>query len=983
MSTAFRLKAVHLAKALRLAAALSTLLLAASVRAEEAKPVAASNPIATISGRTYFFEKEAIAFRLMTAANAKNAELVLTADGQKARRVKVAAKNGRAFLELAPFALAPGDWQLSTNGAPSTPLHIMSSIARTPFTFAVYQGSLGGGQWGYASPETGPQRARLWRDEYGINLIMWQNGILAVTPELADNLTLSEARFTTLNSIAGQHQPDGPQNDWSDPSAALSARHIARYHAQLGRKFGGFAGVHYADEPGLTYGFQDKDGKLSPYYQGGAIPADQYFGPMAVQAQREAYKRVTGKDAPDLLNPTKDMEAWMEFMRWRTTILGDVFAAATREVHAVDPKLLGYSQVYEWAATADGEYPPEDAKGLDVLSTHAYGVRQLGMWYPAHETDAMRSGAWNKPLWMLPTWLGSQAPEGGVRAMAYSTLARKVEGLTWPLDWFQGWPEAKEVQQKILPISAALYHAEKRRDAVGIFHSRDQALADYSKNVRDVYEGRGYAGRLNSAWLMALAAGYPTTRVVEPELSTPVVSAHKVLLAPGLTYARPQTIAALEKYVAGGGVLLLDTSSTVEIKGAQKLPFAFPDYFNSAHAGHPLYHEWSDRKRFDELIRPHYAALREALAPHAAAVAGCDDPMVMLSEQGAGAGKLLWAVNMAQEDAFAQNKQQWTMAPVSTTLRLPAGNYVAYDVFNRKRINERAVPLNLEKGDAKLFALLPVAIGSVKISSANWNSPSLDLQAQVLGAGKPINAVIPISVELIAPNGKSFRTIYRATQNGLWRETLPLGAAASEGRWQIRVTELLSGQAATQFVDVKPAKSKAPVFATTSDADVLDAGRIARALDKSKGEVLVLWGEAGQLSAAQKIVTMLQARGVTARADDAKNHLAEIKVSGQLAFLNWSRPLDINRQVVLVGNKTNNPLIARLTEKLQLAPRPVSENYPGAGRVLVFWASGAFGLENDIVTLYADDAVGIERGISALQAILKTGSAPREVLAAR
>ena len=80
------------------------------------------------------------------------------------------------------------------------------------------------------------------------------------------------------------------------------------------------------------------------------------------------------------------------------------------------------------------------------------------------------------------------------------------------------------------------------------------------------------------------------------------------------------------------------------------------------------------------------------------------------------------------------------------------------------------------------------------------------------------------------------------------------------------------------------------------------------------------------------------------------------------------------------GNKTTNPLIERLTEKLQFAPRPMDTNYPCPDRVLVFCASGAFGLENDIVTLYADDAKSIEQGVAALGVVLKGGSAPRTVL---
>ena len=932
---------------------------------------------ASPTGRRFFWDNEPMPLALPAEGN--RATVTLETEGVDRVRLKVPVIGDVAFFTLKPFALTPGEWTAKIDDA-TFDFTVVSSIERTPFTIAVYQGNVWANGPSHNSGVGPEKRRELYRDVYGINMLMLQRvpGVYRLSPELMDAVIESEARFTSVFSIAGTHQPGGGHNDWSHPEVVESIQYRAAQMAQYFRPYGGFLGVHYADEPGLTWGRADDEGNLYAIDRLEDEETD-YLGPLAVPIQHEMYKKITGRPAPDWRNPFDNLEQWLDFTRWRTTIMGDAFRELQRTIHRVDPDQIAYSQVYEWAAISDGCYPPEQGHGVDVLSTHAYTDRQLGMWYPAHETDAMRTGAWDKPLWMLPTWAMDLMPEDGVRACVYSTLARKVEGLTWPLDWFLTWPQAEEVSQRILPISAALAKTQKVRDRVGIFSSRDQHLVYFAEEVDDGRRpGRSYAGRLNDVWLSAMALHMPASYVTEEDLFSGAADEHRVLITAGLTYARPKTVDALEEFIADGGAVIIDADSTVEIDGAHQLSFSFVDWFSRSRRGHELYQDYSDRRRFDEYVRPHLPELREALKPHVQPVAECDNPMFMVTEQGADAGRYIWAVNMAQQDRMEETGERWHLVDSSANLTLPPGDYVAYDVFNQHRLDDRDLELDLAKGDAALFALLPRAVEGVDLAATRWDDkPALQLSLEVHGAeGEAIDAVIPLQVRIIQPDGSVFRDLSRATRHGRFSEDLPVGSITMPGTWTIEVTELLSGRSASAEVLVRRDIRR---IASSAEAEVIDPDRIAGAFrpDPSRPggeEILVLYGDDDHRAAAEELADVLAQEGLDATADEAGEYLIERPSTRHTVRLNprsAGYPLDINKQTVILGNPETNPLIDRLTNQYRISPRPLGPLAPGEGRALVFWAHGLFGLYNDIVVILADDSEGLAHGASAVKALAR------------
>ena len=933
------------------------------------------------TGRLFFRLDEPIPMRVKAAGS--SAEVVLAADGGRERRFACPANGGWAYFTIEPHALSPGEWTV-TAGGKRCALTVVPSVEQTPFGIAVYQASLDYTKppW-HAHDMPIEQRIATLRDDYGVNTLLWwyMNGWVPpehppvpdrdprVRPESVDRITRSLARFMQVNVVARMHQPGGPENDWSDEAAIMSCRYTTRLAAQRGRPFGGFIGLHLADEPGLSWGVMHADGHCEPFRgQKDGI----YAGPLAVPPQLAGYTRATGRPAPDTLHPEKDIDNWAAFMRWRTTVLGDVFATLSRDVKAVDPDLISTGQLYAWEAFIDGVYIRTETHGVDLVCTHAYPDRHIGLWYPVHETDCVRTGAWDKPLWQLPVWPGC-APADGIRAAVYSTLARKVEGLIWSLDSMITWPQAKEVMQKILPISGMLALAEKPRDPVAIFFSREEMIHAIAADQKEsTSSGHQYVGRLNSAWLTAMAAHYPAVQVIEEDALTGAIAAHRVVIAPHLTHCPQPVLAALERYVAQGGTLLLDKNSTVQVEGALTLSFAFPDAFEGR--------TMSDRVMFDSLILPHVKALAStfrmiALIPgtsdwHAAPVAECDNPWFLLSLQNADCGRYLWAVNMAQDDRKDAKAPRWNPVPAKAIVTLPTGWGAIYDVFARKRVEAGPMRLSLDAGDAAIFALMPSAIERVAVQRLTFDAPSLELAASVENADMCVDAVIPLEIRITppgvpSPDGSTLRPLYRATRHGRFSERIAIGATPVEGEWRVTITELLSGQSATQSVIV--ARGDGRLFDAPA-VDLFDAQRIAEALRPEKGEILVLHGD-GAAGQAEKLAAALKARGRAARADRAERHTGHtISIDTKIWPLEQP-PLAIGRQVVLVGDR-RNALMKLLVDSYLLCPRLIDEAYPGAGRAIVWWANGMFGLENDIVAVYATDAAGMEAGVRTVEEIV-------------
>ncbi len=945
---------------------------------------AASQGLHSPGGRTVFFLDEPIHLHAPSAEpEGETVDVVLRNGAGAERRVSAIVHGGRAAVTIPPFALAAGPlfdeihgaWTVEAEGSLPLKLTVVNGTPNTPFTIAMYAGDIPNddvNSYGGKGPLPVRDRQKRYRDTYGINLSMstgLYGGPLPV--EQADRIARFGARIVAQHVIAGQHQPGGTSTSWAEPGVQLGTRYRGSYTAQAWRRIAGapFAGVHYADEPGLTWGGQNEAGQMRHIF-----PREQdfYTGPFAVPAQHEAYRRATGREPADWRYPERDWDGWRDFQRFRVTILGDLFDDITRTVNRIDPNLLGYSQVYAWRTTAEGIYPPETAKGVNVLSTHGYAMWTfLGHMNPAFEVDAMRSGAWDKPLWMLGPWMGHQAEVGGVRAVLYGLLARKTEGIIWPLDWLRAWPEAEEVSQKILPLSGMLHAAAKPRDAVALFQSLDEHLKINAENLRAPNPGMEYHGRMLSAWWNINAAGFPATWLTEEDILAGVLDQVKVVVAPRLTLLRPEIRAPLESFIARGGAVLLDASSSLDLPGAQRLTAEFKNGFDPE-VLKPITPVNSANMQiaFETLVAPNLEEMRAALHAHAQPPLKTDSPHAQVGEYLAGQGRYLWVVNQLNrriEDA------QFEPLPLRTRVALPTAAAV-YDVFARAPLAETAFDLDLAPGDAKLYALLPEAINGTVIESAAWTNAGLTVRAVVLGAQHPVPAMIPVTLRITAPDGARLGEWHRSTDaQGRLVQHIPLGASMPPGDYTVDVTENISGQSAQTVVKAQPTPR---ALRDDGPVEIRDAEKIA-AFVKRPGEALIVYGNEQEKAVATALAERLAGAGRASRvapADAFQKHI-DITITGQI-FNIFSGifvfPLDIHQDVIIVSGSTENTLMQRLLKPFDLSPWQGFGDTPnGPGRGVIWWAADAFGLGHDIVAVYAEDELGLERAVKRLARVMR------------
>lgn len=940
----------------------------------------AVRPIASPSGRSVFFDSEPILLRVPCERKDGRVDVVFRDGDGRELALRAPVFGGVIDLTMRAYALTPAEWEIRAGRAQGR-IEVVSSIVNTPFRFAVYGARISGNP---AEP------LRLWRDTYGINWLMMDPA--GDDPARVDGVYRLGARFTGLHDIAAGRQPGEEGNDWSEPGVLLAARHSARHRAQLGLKAGpAYRGLHIADEPGLGHGFVRADGRREP--AGPRRPpreAGDYLGPFGHPAQAAAFRERFGRDAPDSLRPELHFDGWLEFQRWRATILGDFNAALAAEVKAVHRELLAYSQQCGWERMSDGVDFRDNPRALDLLCVHSGPDSSfLGPLYGAFLADAARPGHWDRDLLCLPMRDASGAESGGgwdgsVRAILYATLARKVEGIGWMGDSMQKWPQAAEVMERILPVSAMLHQAGKRRDPVAVLHSRDQHLAGMAADLKGPYPGWAYPGRIQCAWATALAAGYPACIVTEEDLLDGTVRSNAVVMVPGLTYARPEILEALRRYVRQGGAVLRDESCTVSIEGAERPGFEIPNpYALWLDPGARAKELPGEGAVFDRFIRPNLYELRRALERHARRLAACDNPHILFSEQAIGQGRLVWVVDhtppvedrpAAGEPPRARSAARLGKGPARLELELPrpAPGEALYDVFAQQVLPDHRLVLGLDRGDARLYAYLPQAVRKIEFLRARWAQPHLKVDAIVQGNQGIADAALPLRVDVIRPDRRLFATGYRAARAGRYIEDLSLGGTPVEGNWRVRLTEQISGVQAEVEIFVR---SETRRLAEAGPVLAFQAPRIREALRPEKGEVLVLYGDEDTRRAAERIVRMLRKTTARARADDVRGHLklGEPPARG-LAWLAGRPPTPIDQQVVVIGAARVNPLMARLVDEYGLAPIRIGEGGAGSPygetRALLFWATGAFGLAHDIVAVYADDATGLDRAVNALTAIV-------------
>jgi hypothetical protein len=798
--------------------------------------------------------------------------------------------------------------------------------------------------------------------------------------------------------MGGGHQMDlRMECDWSDPLVTRGgAARVAR-RAFQDRTRGNVVGVHFYDEPGLTWHTHPRTREFTAH----GIPAQFRSFAASFASEPLEYDRIDPK------NP-EQVARWRAWARWKLSLMDAAWKEASFAVARVRPDYLSVTQSqYGWPAFTDGYYF-NVVRSLPVTSGHGgYDDYGPGYFNPSYTLEMARARDLGKPCWYLPTWYGN-TPDDRFRLEQCLAFGTAVQGMITPPDLDpalnpsarQGIVETNHLYQRLGPVFTTM---PPGKPPVALLYSLSQAIhtqtLDRSKNyLHEIPHGIHLplvylAGKLVQQQFLAV--------VEEDVLDGTLAADHKAVVLTSLDYLDPKVVAALEDFAGRGGLVLLTADCTVEVKGAKKLSVAprMPDQ--------PVIDELTRAKKYDKL-GPYTTVGKylEGAAPLAAALrtelsrAGIrpplesDLPALAVTRQGRGDVEYVFAVNAAYDGSKGDRN---AIRAVAATLQMDDDGRPIYDAVlggpvpglkseaGRLRGSFRFGP-----GQMRVFARTARPLGGVRLATpvverdlARPDEPiRLEVAASVVDTkGGLVSGSVPVQVRVVDPFGATRHELFRATRQGQLALALPLAANDPSGKWTVHVRELLNnGEDAAAFVFTPPPRVRSLAGATRR-AVVWgnDADNVFRFARLHRGVTIVKGTAPYHAAAAARLTTILEPWGVRCRTVEQGEAAKSRRLSEEEAKT-WiglapskAKPgaenppavsgFAVEGDVILLGSPDDNALVKFLAENRFLPYLPHKDTFPGPGRGMVAWQRDGVGPGQESVALVAHDEEGLAEAV--------------------
>ncbi len=700
----------------------------------------------------------------------------------------------------------------------------------------------------------------------------------------------------------------------SGPDALAIGVQRLQHRLAAERRFANCIGVHLTEETGLEGSPEPKKGKKNK------SPQD------TIRARAQAYATF--------------------LRRW------------ARAAHALRSDAIVVGELGEPTALTRGIYPPQVAASAPTVLVRAGLDSPAGTILSPFLADLARAGGGARRVWLMPQVARDAEPDE-LRTVISLALARKIDGVVLPghMDYYLKRANdeplttdlvlgASGVNEWLTRYGDFLLALRKPRDPVAVFYSLTEHTARAGKP--------SYPWTVASAYAACSFAHFPAGVLTEDELLAGQTEGLKVIVVAGVSRMAPEVKEALEKFVASGGVVLMDEGTTAEVKGARRLKFRFPDL----HA----YHAEIDQKAkgqdvdptmehreavaWQKLVYPLLTKLLVALKESVERDYTATDPDVLVSHQECGAARYIFVANDTQRtDLFRGLRQE--LAAAKTTIILREGSYALYDLRAQKRLYppthmghprlERVLP----PGGLDILALLPEPIGEVTVGRARYSDGYLELSAMVRGKRRRlveflparraagIEAAVPLKVAVRGPDGRRVLEVYRAYRPGGYQERLHLGRLVPAGQWSVEVTELLSGLSAKETFRVSPS----PVgWASRLEGSLVLDGEKATRLLRNDQPLWIIVGTEKEAKRAEALAARLRSDQRQVKVRLATDLPKPKKAPGGLsAAPDGSSLPQVPAAAVVVGDATTNTVFHALYNA-GVVPATFSPDYPGPGR---------------------------------------------------
>ncbi|MGA2659991.1 MAG: hypothetical protein ABSH34_21010 [Verrucomicrobiota bacterium] len=959
-------------------------------------------------GRTAYQCNEFIPLSVLGrgAASPPTGELVLTLGGEDGSRLvfnfpapsaRAAASSLVEHLRINGWLLRPGAYSVeAARGGQSsrTNITVLSHLRRSDFKLI---------NWRQAQDK---DQLAQGEDSLGFNLCYGNYG-----GEAGENFIRAGVDYVACCVMAGGHQMDLRQEcDWSDPYVIRGGTRRVVRRAFMDRTRPNVPGVHFYDEPGLTWANDPQTGEPTPH---------------AVPWQLRQYEAAFGRQMLDWKsmdpgNPEQTAR-WGEWARWKLGFLDAGWQDAQFGVSQVEPGYVCLTQSqYGYSAFSDGYYF-NVARSLPITSGHG-GYHDFGPGYfnPVLFLEMARARDFAKPNWYLPTGFGSTTADQ-FRLEQYLCFQCGLQGLISPPDIdpgsspekslaAQGLVESNHLLQRLGPIFNTM---PVTRPPVALLFSLSQFTHAQALNRKVCYAHDTPHGRnVPFVYLAGKLAQHQFMPLLDEEVRDGTLAAHhRAIILTSLDYLDAEVIAGLEQFARQGGLVLLTADSTVQVSGAVKLEAA---------------PEWPDAGRIAELNQRGQAQaanklmqMRQALAAArqlADAIgplmekAGIHPPLtstepgIVVTRQAAGDVEYLFAVNATHDP---KGDPMLGMKAVRTTLTLPNDGKPVYDAVGgcpADGFHQQGARLSAElpfgPGQMRVFARTTRPIGSVAVGSPTLRrdytmaqSPlRFDFGAAVLDdTGALLSGSIPLQIVITDPLGATRYDLYRASQGGLLRLGLPLGVNDPPGDWKITVTELLNNRTGAAGFKLPATSACSAMAGAVGRAIYWPADRqpVFRFFREHQRVTLVKGRSDFNTAAAERLERILKPWNITCAViseaeankprslseDEARTWIG-LDYAGRGAIQPGSSnaPLQVGYAVrgpvILLGSPADNALTRLIADQHFLPFQPQADSMPGPGRGCIAWQREALGVNQESITLIAFDAVGMDEVVGTLDELL-------------
>lgn len=652
-----------------------------------------------------------------------------------------------------------------------------------------------------------------------------------------------------------------------------------------------------------------------------------------------------------------------------------------------------------------GNYLPLFYGALDAATMEAY--TDFGDWAlePAFVTDWVRGAMKACPDKQRPFWLAAEwsAPPPVRYNYMLMAVARRAEGTAYPFP--AEWPSSMD--RTVGTIVSFL----KAYGGVQPFVEVEPGVAILCSFNQMVFDGRTqYA--VHAYYYDLLRAQYPAQCIYEETVERGGLreSGIKLLFIVRQTVPLPaKVIEEIQAFQAAGGLVVMDSASTLPLPGAHRLSFSHKHIWEEGMGGFEQGHRlalWNQYLRDRD-------ELRKLLEGKVKPFAQSDDERIVTSTLVGGDVRFVFAINDAFDPEKPEQQLNVFFPKNDVPLRLRNPDAAVYDLQTMERLTGEAsegrllLKLDLFNHPGLILAALPEPIGAITTDAPTAVSlgRSFAVRSRLIGqSGKPIAGPTPVRYVLRSPSGKARDPLFRAA--GVDDPVpLRLGVNDEVGQWTLEVTDLVSGKQISAPIAVS-APEERPRYLSQVGRVVVAREEATRKFMQDRDEKYIFLEENQRHlePLAEKLAAAIQKAGGKARILDIdptcfdevlmrwypteweQRQYREIE-AGTIVGVRTSMKAYIDPKtrghVPALGGYSaippdfivHRPSIVfsggRLAESLAcVTSNRASPDYPGPGNAVLDLIFSAYEARRHTLAVFAADAAGFEAGIEKAIALL-------------